>query len=1029
MTIRNTKRLRRVTTPLLAGIGLSMGVALADDNPHSGVVDDGLAPAPNYSAEDLARFAAKAPTSIAAQRAVEMSAMGAMAAGVLPRPDAFQVGSFVESAQGQLPLYAKAIGSGDIVVHGLNDIAGQAETTIAANPAGTILIAGYNDGRGFGTTPVSLSGVARSEDGGLTWAEVPVGPGGAGTLPGVASGSVYGDPDVKWSPDVDGPTGTGTTGGFVYSSIFVRPGDSLQGMSVHTSDANGLVWSSPKQVTPAFIVSAAADKEFIDVDPVTGRILITWTNFPNAGGTQILSSFSDDGGTTWSTASTVVAIAPGGGGVQASMPKFGPGNYAYVVYRQNSSAGLRTESFAVSTDDGATWGAPVQLTPFFTPEDQIQGIDRVNTSPSMAVNLSNGDVYVVYQRNNSRGTGDIAFQRWLGGAAGGAPAFEPALLINSDPGFDRAQFYPAITVDQSSGAIHVMFNDMDPADTGDLMEVSYTRSTNRGASWTRPTPLNDRTLHAGYGNDTSQPNLGDYMQGVAFNGVFHSLWATTDKKPQFFDGQPTSASLFGPDAAYDARPASANVLAVRALSPSITETACNVNTNTRIDSGETIRLSIPLENYTSNLNNSAATISGVSLTLSTATPGVTVTMPTSSYPSIPRLGVATNAQPLEIQTSAGFIPGTDIELVATVNAGGAVTELPITLRSGSPGTTTVLFSENFDAVTPPALPAGWSTLVGGGSGTNWTTSTLMTASQGAFVPNLGSPTRFMRLLSPIGTMPAGVPGQETYLEVEFDLTYNLEYEPANDVLAYDGLTVRLTDQTSGAVLRSVLAEAFATEIKTDGADHFPKHLPRNNSTAYFQDMSVWSGYSNGTKHVRMLFPGAGIDGRRVQLRFEYTEDSVTACAAEAPVGATCGAKIDNVVMRHVVATSSPCVNVLPTSPTATGDSNPPMALAGSTVLFTVTTTPGTSPASTGMTATVNLTQFGGSAAQVMYDDGSNGDLVAGDGIFSLSVVVPPATPVGAYVFAANATDAQARSASTSINFSVVTDNVFADGFE
>ncbi len=69
-----------------------------------------------------------------------------------------------------------------------------------------------------------------------------------------------------------------------------------------------------------------------------------------------------------------------------------------------------------------------------------------------------------------------------------------------------------------------------------------------------------------------------------------------------------------------------------------------------------------------------------------------------------------------------------------------------------------------------------------------------------------------------------------------------------------------------------------------------------------------------------------------------------------------------------------------------GAATPSSLTAGQTTRLTVTITPGTSPDSTGITVSCNLAPIGGSASQVMYDDGTNGDVTASDNIFSFSIV-------------------------------------------
>src|SRR5262249_35300271 len=53
-----------------------------------------------------------------------------------------------------------------------------------------------------------------------------------------------------------------------------------------------------------------------------------------------------------------------------------------------------------------------------------------------------------------------------------------------------------------------------------------------------------------------------------------------------------------------------------------------------------------------------------------------------------------------------------------------------------------------------------------------------------------------------------------------------------------------------------------------------------------------------------------------------------------------------------------------------------------------------------------------------HDDGLNGDAVAGDGIFSYSASIPLSTSGGAKVLPVSVSDAQARTAVTSINLTV-----------
>lgn len=347
------------------------------------------------------REAARQDSALAEWLYQEMEPMGATALGLGLGSDPDKNDAFGQQLLAYTTFKPEVIGSQDVIVHSPTAVATESETSIAINAAGTVLVAGYNDARGFNnllqpnTNTLSLSGVAHSTDGGTTWSEVPVGAGGAGTLPTPTNGQVFGDPSVKYDPTRDI---------FVYASIYVRPSDALQGLCISTSNSDGSVWSAPIQITPSFVAGHAADKELIDINPVTGRILVSWTDFtPSA---VIKSTFSDDLGVTWSAAATLATTSASVTTLQGAMPAFLPGttnsnSTAYIAWSDVTS-GTANIGMSRSIDGGATWSAAVDIdSSSFPIEDQILGVDRVAHFPSIAVDSTSGRVYVAYQRNNS----------------------------------------------------------------------------------------------------------------------------------------------------------------------------------------------------------------------------------------------------------------------------------------------------------------------------------------------------------------------------------------------------------------------------------------------------------------------------------------------------------------------------------------------------------------------------------------------------------------------------------------------------
>ena len=123
--------------------------------------------------------------------------------------------------------------------------------------------------------------------------------------------------------------------------------------------------------------------------------------------------------------------------------------------------------------------------------------------------------------------------------------------------------------------------------------------------------------------------------------------------------------------------------------------------------------------------------------------------------------------------------------------------------------------------------------------------------------------------------------------------------------------------------------------------------------------------------------------------------------------------------RNSATAANPCGGGTdPTNPTGTGSASPSTLSNGESVLLTVAVIPGTNPASTGITVQADLTDIGGSATQALRDDGTQGDAVADDLVFSWQGTVDAAGP-GAVSLPIAIEDEQARTGTASIGLSVV----------
>ncbi len=116
-----------------------------------------------------------------------------------------------------------------------------------------------------------------------------------------------------------------------------------------------------------------------------------------------------------------------------------------------------------------------------------------------------------------------------------------------------------------------------------------------------------------------------------------------------------------------------------------------------------------------------------------------------------------------------------------------------------------------------------------------------------------------------------------------------------------------------------------------------------------------------------------------------------------------------------IGTPNPRDSIFPFA--AVGLATPANVLSGETTLLTMAITPGADPVSTGITVSCDLSSIGGSAAQVLYDDGTNGDQVTGDNTYSFATTD---TVAGTQNLLCTFSDAQSRSGTTTITVTLLT---------
>jgi hypothetical protein len=122
--------------------------------------------------------------------------------------------------------------------------------------------------------------------------------------------------------------------------------------------------------------------------------------------------------------------------------------------------------------------------------------------------------------------------------------------------------------------------------------------------------------------------------------------------------------------------------------------ATSGNGNGVINSNECVNLNVALK------NNGCANATGISATLTTSTPGVTVTQGNSSYPNMPIDATGTNSTPFQIQTSNSFDCGTEIAFDLTLTFPNGSKTVTFTVPTCTGGADQTIPSSVLDANDP-----------------------------------------------------------------------------------------------------------------------------------------------------------------------------------------------------------------------------------------------------------------------------------------------------------------------------------------
>jgi len=555
----------------------------------------------------------------------------------------------------------------------------QSETTIVLGAGGTVVSAFNDSGSLVLFSSGHFDGFSRSADFGTTWSD-------RGRVGNRAFGSA-GDPVLARD---------NVTGWMYFATLYLRG----SGINVFRSNDDGLTFRAPVNAFPGFQQISGGldflDKEWIAVDNFPGagqgNIYAVARNFPAAGAAAragITFTRSTDGGQSFGPSPGLLLASAVPANVQGAWVVVGADHAVYVFwYDQNFTP--RQLRMRKSTDQGVSFGAPVTvatLSGTATNGDLGFGQFRTNSFIQVVTNPIDASILYATFNDNPPGPdrGDIYFTQSVdGGTTWSAP-----VRVNDDP-TTRDQWQPSLGVTSNGSHVFVGFYDRRLSLTNALIDVWGAIGTISGATVTfdRNFRITTESFPAVPGGNSVNPvYMGDYDQAVADSEFFYYTWGDNRlpnpndpiNRPRQPDVRFARIPVAGPP------PASALVAVASAVTGG--------NGNGLIDPNECNNYTVTLQNF------GPGTATGVSATLTTTTPGVTIVQPTSTYPDIPPAETATNVTPFQISTSATFVCGINVNLTLTVTAADGTFTFPLLLRSGSPAAET-----RFDNDTPVPIP-------------------------------------------------------------------------------------------------------------------------------------------------------------------------------------------------------------------------------------------------------------------------------------------------------------------------------------
>jgi hypothetical protein len=359
-----------------------------------------------------------------------------------------------------------------------------------------------------------------STDGGTTWGQT--------TLPRQTGDAFHSDPTVEWTSD-----GTAWS-----TTIGINSAGSVLHMRAYKSVDNGATWTFDATFSGT---QTNTDKQIIWVDhsatsPFKDNLYAIWHN----GNPAFINRRTGPAG-SWQTPIQVSGAETTGTAIGDDVKTNAFGD----VFGFWPTTGNSKIFMVKSTNGGASYGTPVQVATMFDSYDI--GVPAMNSRRALI--YISGGAYRTATKNlvyaswtdltgasgcnapaNEPGsslTSTCKSRIWVARSTDGGATWQPGVMINNQASLND-QFNQWMVVDETTGALGIMYYDSVAGATRKKVDVWFQSSYDDGVTWTPAIKVTSGQTDETVAGSDSGNQFGDYNSLSGIAGQFFPSW--TDRR-------------------------------------------------------------------------------------------------------------------------------------------------------------------------------------------------------------------------------------------------------------------------------------------------------------------------------------------------------------------------------------------------------------------------------------------------------------------------------------------------------------------